>query len=275
MEKLKSHRTFNGHTEFWRHASRETQTEMKFSTFRPDGEIRGCLFWLSGLTCNEENFISKAGAQRILAEERLMVICPDTSPRGLDLPKEHEADDFGSGAGFYLDATAPEYCDHYRMASYITTELHQMVQSEFGILPGQISLAGHSMGGHGALTLGLRFPEKFCAISAFSPICHPTQVPWGQKAFSLYLGENREAWKTYDATELVRQGHHHSVRILVDQGTKDPFLENQLWPQAFVDACKNQNQPLDFRLREGFDHSYYFISTFIESHIRFHATAME
>lgn len=272
-KELKSHKTFEGSTSFWEHDSRETKTKMKFSAFVPANEIKGCLIWLSGLTCNEENFITKAGAQRMLSRNQLMLICPDTSPRGLNLPGEHESWDFGSGAGFYVDATTPAYATNYRMESYVL-ELHELVQKQFGVPADRISISGHSMGGHGALVLGLRYPEKFRSVSAFSPIVNPTKAPWGEKAFTGYLGDDREAWKNYDATELVRAGRRHPRTILVDQGSKDEFLEKQLLTENLITACWDHEQSLNAHFRDGFDHSYYFISTFIEGHIAFHAEAL-
>lgn len=284
LQPLKTHKTFEGKTQFWEHESKETKTKMKFSTFIPASnakspsatpQTKGCLIWLSGLTCTDENFITKAGAQKYLAEHQLMVICPDTSPRGLNLPGEHEAYDFGSGAGFYVDATTPGYKDHYRMGSYIANELYALIQTQFGISKDKISISGHSMGGHGALTLGLREPGKFKSISAFSPIVNPVNAPWGVKAFTGYFGENKDLWRAHDATELVKAGKRHPHMILVDQGSADEFLEKkQLLTENLISACKEHNQPLKASYREGYDHSYYFISTFIESHIRFHAEAL-
>lgn len=283
LQPLKTHKTFEGKTQFWEHESKETKTKMKFSTFipapnatsSPSAAPKGCLIWLSGLTCTDENFITKAGAQKYLAEHQLMVICPDTSPRGLNLPGEHEAYDFGSGAGFYVDATTPGYKDHYRMGSYIANELYALIQTQFGISKDKISISGHSMGGHGALTLGLREPGKFKSISAFSPIVNPVNAPWGVKAFTGYFGENKNLWLAHDATELVKAGKKHPHTILVDQGSADEFLEKkQLLTENLISACKEHGQPLKASYREGYDHSYYFISTFIESHIRFHAEAL-
>lgn len=271
LQALKAHKSFEGLTQFWQHESRCTKTVMKFSSFVPAGPVKGCLIWLSGLTCTDENFITKAGAQRRLAEKQMMVICPDTSPRGLNLPGEHEADDFGSGAGFYLNATTPGYKDHYRMSDYITDEIYTLVQSHFGVSAEQISISGHSMGGHGALTLGLKFPEKFKSVSAFSPIVNPVQAPWGQKAFNGYLGQDQATWSEYDATLLVQKGRRHPGTILIDQGLKDPFLEKQLLTNHFTKACEQAGQSVTVKMREGYDHSYYFISTFIDSHIDFHA----
>ena len=269
LQPIKTHKTYEGLTQFWEHESVETKTKMKFSTYIPPEGAQGCLIWLSGLTCNEENFITKAGAQRYLADYGLMVICPDTSPRGLNLQSEHEADDFGSGAGFYVDSTTTGYNNHYRMYSYIVNELHDLIQKNFDIH--KISIMGHSMGGHGALMIGLREPQKFKSVSAFSPIVNPSLCPWGIKAFTGYLGDNRETWKKYDATELVLAGNRHPNPILLDQGSKDPFLEKQLLTENFVKACSKTGQSLKAQYREGYDHSYYFISTFIESHIGFHA----
>lgn len=270
---LKTHKTFEGLTQFWEHDSQQTQTKMKFSTFLPPAEVKGCLLWLSGLTCTDENFITKAGAQKYLAQHGLMVLCPDTSPRGLNLPQEHESWDFGSGASFYLDATTPGYKDHYRMKSYITEELHQLIQSQFNIPEDRISIMGHSMGGHGALVLGLQEPQKFRSISAFSPIVNPVECPWGQKAFRGYLGDQPQDWKAFDATELIKQGAHHPYPLFIDQGTKDEFLEKQLLTENLVTAAKGTPQKIQVRYQEGYDHSYYFIASYIEDHIKFHAQA--
>jgi len=275
MQPLKTFKSFEGLTQIWEHDSHETKTKMKFSTFIPAGKVEGCLIWLSGLTCNEENFIMKAGAQKYLGEHHLMVICPDTSPRGLHLPQEHDSWDFGSGAGFYVDATTPGYKDHYRMGSYVASELYQLIQEQFKVPAKSISIMGHSMGGHGALILGLREPEKFRSISAFSPIVNPVQAPWGIKAFTGYLGENQTAWAAYDATELMKKGQHHKHSLLIDQGSKDEFLETQLLTENFIRSCQSARQELQVHFREGYDHSYYFIATFIEEHITFHARALK
>ena len=275
MNLLKSHKTFAGLTQFWEHDSNETKTKMKFSSFVPAGEIRGALLFLSGLTCTDENFICKAGAQQFLAEAGLIIVCPDTSPRGLHLPHEHDAYDFGSGAGFYIDATTPDYCNHYRMYSYVTGELYHIVQEQFNIPNYKISIMGHSMGGHGALVMALRSPNKFKSISAFSPIVHPSVSPWGEKAFAGYLGGNHEDWLQYDATELVKSGKRHPSLIYIDQGLKDEFLETQLLMQDFEDACHKAGQLVKVNYREGYDHSYYFISSFIADHVSFHVRALE
>lgn len=272
---LKIHKTFGGLTQFWEHESSSTKTKMKFSTFIPSQTPQGALIWLSGLTCTDENFITKAGAQQFLEKHKLMVICPDTSPRGLNLPGEHDAYDFGSGASFYVDATTPGYRDHYQMQTYITEEIYSLLQTQFGISAQKIGIMGHSMGGHGALVLGLKNPAKFSSISAFSPIANPTQAPWGQKALSGYLGEDQNAWRDYDATLLVKNGARHGREILIDQGDKDEFLEkNQLLPENFKRACTEAGQALRLNYRKDYDHSYYFIESFIESHIEHHARAM-
>lgn len=268
MKILKSHKTFQGHTQFWSHDSKETKTEMKFSTFIPEGEVKGCLIWLSGLTCTDENFITKAGAQKYLDEEKLMVICPDTSPRGLNLPGEHDSYDFGSGAGFYVNATTPGYKDHYRMYSYVVEELYTLIQSHFKV--NQVSISGHSMGGHGALVMGLKNPEKFKSVSAFSPIVNPVLSPWGVKAFNGYLGENVSDWQNYDACELLKSGKQHPAEILIHQGEADEFLEKQLLTENFITAAKGVHQSHEVKLCGGYDHSYYFIATFIEEHIKHH-----
>lgn len=274
MKLIKTHQSFGGKTSFWSHDSKITKTPMSFSTFIPEsGIIDHCVIWLSGLTCNEENFISKSGVQKFLNNSNMMVICPDTSPRGLDLPGEHESYDFGSGAGFYLNATKTGYKDHYNMFDYISSELHEIILEKFlkSSSTPKISIMGHSMGGHGALILGLNFPEKYSAISAFAPIVNPINCDWGRKVFAGYLGEeNKESWNKYDACELVKSGKKHGKKILIDQGTADNFLEKELLTQNFIDVCEKFNQPVQVNFRDGFDHSYYFIASFIEEHLAFH-----
>ncbi len=271
LQPLKTSKCFDGLTQIWEHDSLATKTKMKFSTFIPEGPIKGCLIWLSGLTCTEENFITKAGAQKYLAEENWMVICPDTSPRGLSLTNEHESWDFGSGASFYLNAMTAGYKDHYLMETYVAEEVYELIQKQFGVSAKLISISGHSMGGHGALTLGLKYPQKFRSVSAFSPIVHPTACAWGIKAFEGYLGSDQTQWAQHDATELVKKGSRHPWAILIDQGLMDDFLEKQLLTNDFSEACKISGQAVQIHFREGYDHSYYFISSFIESHIKFHA----
>lgn len=268
MKKLKAHKTFEGTTEFWSHSSETTGTEMKFSTFIPHGAVKGCMIWLSGLTCTDENFITKAGAQKFLAENHMMVICPDTSPRGLSLLGEHDSYDFGSGAGFYVDATEGDYKTNYRMYSYVNSELYSIINNHFGVK--NVSICGHSMGGHGALVIGLREPQKYKAVSAFSPIVNPSAVPWGTKALTGYLGDNKTTWKQYDACELLLAGKTHPAEILIHQGLADEFLEGQLKTTHFEKAATQAGQKFSLKMCEGYDHSYYFISTFIEAHIKHH-----
>lgn len=270
MKVLKSHKTFGGNTQFWSHQSDVTGTEMKFSTFIPEGEVKGCLIWLSGLTCTDENFITKAGAQKYLVQEKMMVICPDTSPRGLNLPHEHESYDFGSGAGFYVDAVTPDYKKNYRMYSYVVSELYGILVNHFKV--NNISISGHSMGGHGALIIGLKNPSKFKSISAFSPIVNPINAPWGDKAFNGYLGSDKNLWKEYDSCELLNQGKKHPAPILIHQGTQDEFLEKQLLSDNFKKAAEMSGQGHHLKMSEGYDHSYYFIASFIEEHIKFHSS---
>ncbi|MFT6333004.1 MAG: S-formylglutathione hydrolase [Lentimonas sp.] len=273
MKLIKEHKIFGGKTSFWSHDSEKTNSKMGFSTFIPSGKINRCIIWLSGLTCDTTNFITKSGAQKYLQDSGTMVICPDTSPRGLQLEGEHDSYDFGSGAGFYVNSLTQGYRDHYNMFDYIAFELYDLITSKFGVLGQKISIAGHSMGGHGALILGLTYPEKFQKISAFAPITNPLKVAWGTRAFEGYLGkENQELWKNYDACELVKMGKKHPQEILIDQGSADEFLDVSLLPQNFIDVCQENNQPLKVNFREGYDHSYYFISSFIEDHIKFHSS---
>lgn len=272
LKKIKSNKTFDGQTNVYKHQSAITKTEMTFSTFEPQEKVKNCILWLSGLTCTEENFITKAGAQCYLKGSDTMILCPDTSPRGLNLPGEHESYDFGSGAGFYLNATTPGYNDHYHMYDYIMKEVVPLLRENFNVK--NISIMGHSMGGHGALILGLREADTFKSVSAFSPIVNPTQCPWGEKAFTGYLGDNKEAWKRYDATELLKAGTKREDSILIEQGLADEFFADQLKTGNIESVAKEVGQKLKVNYREGYDHSYYFISTFIEDHIQFHLKAL-
>lgn len=272
MKLNKSHKTFEGYTRFFEHDSSITQTTMKFSTFSKSEKVSAAIIWLSGLTCNEENFITKAGVQEKLAGLNLMVICPDTSPRGLELPEEHDNYDFGSGAGFYLSAQTPGYKDHYKMDQYIIEELIPLAKKEFGIE--KFSIMGHSMGGHGALTLGLKNPKLFASVSAFSPIVNPMNCPWGQKAFKGYLGSDESLWRSFDTCELLKSGHKREDCLLVDQGTADEFLEKELLTANLERVAKEVGQELKVNYREGYDHSYYFIQSFIGDHIEFHQRAL-
>lgn len=271
MEVVSEQRCFGGTQGVYRHESSETGTPMQFSVFQPDGANNAPVLWyLSGLTCTEENFTVKAGAQRYAAQYGLILVAPDTSPRGAGVKGEDDDYDFGSGAGFYVDATQTEWSQHYRMYSYVTSELPELVFSSFSGNQQRQGITGHSMGGHGALTIGLKNPDQYHSISAFSPICAPMQCQWGQKAFSGYLGDGEESWKQYDAVELIAEGRK-SGEILIDQGGADDFLDSQLKPHLFKTACETANQPLTLRIQPGYDHSYYFIASFIGEHIKFHA----
>ena len=274
FKKISESKCFNGVQGIYSHFSEVCGCEMRFGVFTPPEQSEHhypVVFWLSGLTCTEENFIFKAGAQRYAAELGLMLIIPDTSPRGLNLPGEDADYDFGSGAGFYLDATEHPWAPHYKMYSYITEELHGLILSQFKVSPDKVAISGHSMGGHGALTIGLRNPEKFKSISAFSPIVSPTSVPWGQKVFERYLGANKDTWDQYDAVKLLQNGIHHEGVLFVDQGEADEFLKEQLKPEILEATCKSVGQELMLRMHPGYDHSYYFISTFIGEHLSFHS----
>lgn len=274
MQIISQNKSFGGTQGVYSHESAETGCTMRFGLYLPPAAKKGpvpVLFWLSGLTCTEDNFIVKAGAQRMAAELGVAIVAPDTSPRGLNYPGDTESYDFGVGAGFYVDATQAPWANGYRMYSYITKELFQLVVKGFDVDPLRAGIFGHSMGGHGALTIGLRNPDLFKTISAFSPIVSPTRCPWGEKALAGYLGDDRDAWADYDATLLVKRYGWSGPALLVDQGTDDQFLETQLKPELLVAACADANVPLDLRMQPGYDHSYFFISTFIEDHLRYHA----
>ncbi|MQX36264.1 S-formylglutathione hydrolase [Roseospira navarrensis] len=273
METVSETRCFDGVQGVYRHESTATGTPMRFAVYLPPQARRGpvpVLWWLSGLTCTEENFITKAGAQRYAAEHGLALVAPDTSPRGLDLPGEHDAYDFGSGAGFYVDATQAPWASHYRMDSYVTEELPALVAARFPVDPARQGIFGHSMGGHGALVMALRDPDRFRSVSAFAPIVSPTRVPWGEKAFAGYLGDDRAAWTAYDAAELAADSAWRAP-ILIDQGDADPFLGTQLTPEAFVSAAQAGGIPVTLRMQPGYDHSYYFIASFMADHMAHHA----
>jgi S-formylglutathione hydrolase len=276
FEIISQHRCFGGVVGFYRHASTSTASVMRFSVFTPAQAASGpvpVLYYLAGLTCTEETFMIKAGAQRVAAELGLMLVAPDTSPRGLKLPGESDSWDFGVAAGFYVDATREPWSKNYRMYSYVVKELRALVEARFPADAARTGIFGHSMGGHGALTLGLRNPQVYKSISAFAPIGAPKRVPWGQKAFTGYLGPDAGQWSEHDATELVRRVPDASRRphILVDQGLADQFLEQQLQPQLLEAAFREAGYPLTLRRQEGYDHGYYFISTFMEDHLRHHA----
>jgi len=276
METLSETRCFGGVQKTLGHESEATGTPMKVSVFLPPAAEQGSvpvLYFLSGLTCTEENVTVKGGAQRFAAQAGLAFVAPDTSPRGLDLPGEHDDWDFGSGAGFYVDATEAPWKDHYRMFEYVTEELPRAIGASQPIDTSRASITGHSMGGHGALVIGLRHPERYASISAFAPIVSPTRCAWGEKAFSAYLGADRSSWAAYDASLLVAERTHPNP-ILIDQGTADGFLEEQLKPELFAEACARSGQALELRMQEGYDHSYFFIASFMEDHVAHAARAL-
>jgi len=274
MEQLSNNKCFGGWQCQYQHESESLNCRMRFAVFLPpqiaETHRLPVLYWLSGLTCTEENFIQKAGAQRLAAELGLVLVAPDTSPRGEGVPDDPEgAYDLGLGAGFYLNATQPPWDQHYRMEDYISRELPALIEAEFPVSDRR-ALSGHSMGGHGALVLGLRQPERYTSLSAFSPIANPVNCPWGQKAFGAYLGEDRELWRQYDASELLAPGGC-DLPLLVDQGEADNFLAEQLKPEALEAAAQKSDANLTLRRQPGYDHSYYFIASFIDDHLRFHA----
>ena len=274
VKTLSESRCFGGVQGTYVHESAETRCPMRFGVFLPAAVSTArvpVLYWLSGLTCTEENFIAKAGAQRVAAELGLAIVVPDTSPRGLNIPGEAESYDFGLGAGFYLDATQTPWSRGYRMYSYIVNELPQVVAANFPIDSSRTGIFGHSMGGHGALTMALKNPGSYKSVSAFAPICSPMRCPWGEKALAGYLGPDRARWREYDSTALLEDRGWDGPPLLVDQGTHDQFLNTQLKPDLLREACAQRNVPLELRMQEGYDHSYFFVASFIEDHLRFHA----
>jgi S-formylglutathione hydrolase len=272
IELISQNRSFQGWQKRYRHFSTTLNCAMQFAIYLPPSAQAGArvpvIYWLSGLTCTEENFIQKAGAQRIAAELGVAIVAPDTSPRGDDVADDPSYD-LGKGAGFYLNATQAPWDKHYRMYDYVVDELPRLIESLFPVNDLR-SIAGHSMGGHGALMIALRQPKQYLSASAFSPIVHPISCPWGQKAFTAYLGKNKETWQKYDTCELMR-ATDYQVPMLVDQGVADEFLQSQLKPEQLQAVADDVNYPLTLNMREGYDHSYYFIASFIEDHIRFHA----
>lgn len=274
MQRLEHRACFGGWQDVYRHDSKVLGCEMTVGVYLPPQAEHGpcpVLYWLSGLTCTEQNFITKAGAQRYAAEHGIILVAPDTSPRGESVA-DAEGYDLGKGAGFYLNATREPWARHYRMYDYIVDELPAWVEANVPA-SGVRAISGHSMGGHGALTIALKNPGRYRSVSAFSPIVAPSQVAWGQKAFAAYLGEDHEAWKAYDATELVAHAQGR-LPLLIDQGGADEFLQNQLRPELLQAACEAAGHPLELRMQPGYDHSYYFISSFIGDHIAHHAEAM-
>lgn len=275
-ERLEHHACFGGWQDVYRHRSEVLGCDMTVGVYYPpQAEQHPCpvLYWLSGLTCTEQNFITKAGAQRYAAEHGIILVAPDTSPRGDDVA-DADSYDLGQGAGFYVNATQAPWSKHYRMYDYIVEELPAWVEADPAATDVR-SISGHSMGGHGALVIALRNPGRYRSVSAFSPIVAPSQVPWGEQAFTAYLGEDRAAWAAYDAVALVAGDLSERLVLKIDQGGSDAFLENQLQPARLVDACTAHHHPVDFALRDGFDHSYYFIQSFIGEHIAHHAAAMK
>ncbi len=283
MHRIEHHASFGGRQEVWRHESATLGCAMKFGIYLPEAALRGescpVLYWLSGLTCTEQNFITKAGAQQHAAHHGFILVAPDTSPRGGEIADD-AAYDLGQGAGFYLDATQAPWATHYRMQDYVAYELPALVEQQFtgSAVRG---IFGHSMGGHGALVTALRHPGRYCSVSAFSPIVAPTQVPWGQKAFATYLGADRDAWRAWDAVELVKAANTTKTKstqerlpLLIDQGEADEFLASQLRPELLQAACDAAEHPLTLRRHAGYDHSYYFIASFLADHFAHHARAL-
>ncbi|HDT4048110.1 S-formylglutathione hydrolase [Enterobacter bugandensis] len=270
MELLEEHRCFEGRQQRWRHDSTTLNCAMTFSIFLPPTENPPVLFWLSGLTCNDENFTTKAGAQRIAAELGIALVMPDTSPRGDDVADD-AGYDLGKGAGFYLNATEQPWASHYRMYDYIRDELPALIKAEFTVSD-RCAISGHSMGGHGALIMALKNPGKYASVSAFAPIVNPTQVPWGQKAFTHYLGDDSQKWQEWDSCALMLASRpEDAIPMLIDQGDADQFLAGQLQPAVLAEAARQKDWPLTLRIQAGYDHSYYFMASFIEDHLRFHA----
>ncbi len=270
MELLEEHRCFEGRQQRWRHDSTTLNCAMTFSIFLPPTENPPVLFWLSGLTCNDENFTTKAGAQRIAAELGIALVMPDTSPRGDDVADD-AGYDLGKGAGFYLNATEQPWASHYRMYDYIRDELPALIKAEFTVRD-RCAISGHSMGGHGALIMALKNPGKYTSVSAFAPIVNPTQVPWGQKAFTNYLGDDSQKWQEWDSCALMLASRtEDAIPMLIDQGDADQFLAGQLQPAVLAEAARQKDWPLTLRIQAGYDHSYYFMASFIEDHLRFHA----
>jgi S-formylglutathione hydrolase len=277
MELVQSNRSFDGEQRIYRFNSISLQGESKFGIYLPAQALAGqacpTLFYLAGLTCTEDTFAIKAHAQRLAAQLGLILVTPDTSPRGEQVAQGDHWD-IGQGAGFYINATQAPWAEHFQMESYIVEELYDLVIQQFAVQAERIGIFGHSMGGHGALTLALKYPEKFKSVSAFAPICAPSQCPWGEKAFSNYLGSDQAEWQKHDATALVQTKTAHFADILIDQGLSDQFY-SQLNPALFQQACQAAGQPLTLREHAGYDHGYYFIQSFIDDHLQFHAVQLE
>lgn len=278
MEILSQHGCFSGRQGFYQHESAVIGLSMRFSVYLPPQAEHAkvpVLIYLAGLTCTEETFMTKAGAQRVAAKLGVALVAPDTSPRGANIDGEAVDWDFGTGAGFYIDATREPWSRHYQMESYIADELPRTLAEHFPVDITRMGIFGHSMGGHGALTLAFKYPDRFKSLSAFAPIVAPSRVPWGEKAFAGYLGDDRQAWQCHDACELLKtMSKPYPGEILIDQGLADQFLDVQLKPELFEAACAERGQALTLRRYAGYDHGYYFISTFIEDHLRHHAHAL-
>ena len=276
MQRIERIKEFGGWLERWQHASASCNCEMTFSVYLPPqtaSEKLPVVYWLSGLTCTDDNVRVKAGAQRYCAELGLILVMPDTSPRGEAVPDVPERYDLGKGAGFYVNATQAPWATHYRMYDYVTQELPALIEANFPVIPGRASISGHSMGGHGALICALKNPGRYRSVSAFAPICNPVVAPWGRGCFTAYLGDDRKAWDAYDATRLVEAGASLPP-ALIDHGTGDEFLAEQLYPQNLQAACAAHGQALTLRMQPDYDHSYHFIASFIGEHLAFHARAL-
>ena len=273
LEQVAANKCFGSKQLRYKHTSYVLNCDMHFSVYLPPQADTGrvpVLYWLSGLTCTDENFVTKAGAQQYAAREGVAIVAPDTSPRGEGVPDDSEgAYDFGLGAGFYVNATQPPWNHHYRMYDYVVEELPALVNGEFPVDSNRVGIMGHSMGGHGALTIALKNPGRYRSVSAFAPICSPLNCPWGEKALSNYLGNNRDDWQPYDTVALVGKAQNH-LPLLVDQGEADSFLEEQLKTPLLIEAAETAGYPMAIRMQPGYDHSYFFIASFIGEHIRFH-----
>jgi len=274
MQQLSSSKIFDGQQFQYRHKSDSLVCDMEFSIYLPpqaESARVPVVYWLSGLTCTDQNFVTKAGAQRYAAELGIAIVCPDTSPRGEAVPDDPDgAYDFGLGAGFYLNATQSPWDKNYRMYDYVVEELPALVSTNFDVDADRVGISGHSMGGHGALTIGLKNPGKYLSVTAFTPIVSPINCPWGQKALSNYLGENQAAWSDYDSCELVKSASRH-LPIMVDQGEADDFFEEQLKTRLLIEAAEQAEYPMQIRYQPGYDHSYFFIASFIADHLEFHS----
>lgn len=278
LEKVGSNKCFGGDQLQYTHDSAILGCNMRFSIFLPPQAENGnvpVIYWLSGLTCTDENFVQKAGAQQFAAEHGVAIVAPDTSPRGDDVPDDAEgAYDFGLGAGFYVNATQAPWNKHYHMYDYITKELPEVINANFPVDADRTSIMGHSMGGHGALTIALKNPGKYKSVSAFAPIVAPTQCPWGEKALGNYIGSDKAAWAEYDTVELVKTAQER-LPLFVDQGDADNFLEEQLKPELLKEVCEANGHPLELRIQPGYDHSYFFMASFIADHVAYHAKALK